>query len=130
MEDAPPNSYKGLLNCLSKDWILVEMDHRVSKEASNCFFEVAKKWIWKLYHAKNLEGIVANTPQFVNIRRQLFARFVPPISLSFGYRHKESGEITVLEDLESTPFMRFPRTEYTKLYEIASVKVISKIISI
>ena len=103
--------------------MLTEIHHRVSKEASNAFFELGKKWFHELFQHKFQEGILRKTPQFVHIRRQLHKKNVPPINLEVAYRHRETGDVIVLQDLEVAPTTRFPRTTYEKLYEIASVKV-------
>lgn len=102
-----------------------ELHHKVSKEASNSFFEIAKKRFHQLMIAKNLEGISKSTPQFVHLRRSLYNDNVPKIYLEVAYRNRVTGEETVLQDLESIPTTQYPRSEYNKLYEIASVKVIT-----
>lgn len=119
-------SYKKILKKLSDEWIICESDHRISKQASNCFFDLGKKWFYELFDAKRREGIFKETPKFVSIRRKLNKK-LPDISLDFRYKHKVTGEIVELKDLESTPTGKYPPNEYDKLCEIASVKVISSL---
>lgn len=104
---------------------MVEVNHRVSKEATNSFFETAKKWFPRLNEAKMKEGNTSKTPRFEHIRRNIYEKNVPNISLEVSYKHKTSGEVTVLKNLKNMPVGRFPRDEYQKLYEIASVEVIN-----
>lgn len=115
--------YKPILKALAKNWLMAENDHQVSKEASNVLFEVAKKWFPKLQKAKEDEGITVNTPQFVHLRRDLYNKNVPKVYLEIGYRHRDTGDIIILDKLESTPMSRFPPNVYEKLYEVAYVEV-------
>ena len=116
-------NYRSILKDLSKDWLENELLHRVSKEASNSFFELGKKWFFPLFEAKRLEGVTKNSPQFVHIRRQLYKKRIPPVLLEVAYKNNDTGEINVLKDLQSIPISKYPRSEYTKLYESAYVKV-------
>ena len=100
-----------------------EIHHRMSQEASNALFEVARKWFFKLFKAKFDEGIAREPPQFVHLRRQLYKKKVPPVHLEVSYQNKETDEIVTLKDLESTPTSRFPPNQFVKLYESAYVKV-------
>ena len=95
----------------------------MSKEASNSFFELGKKWFFDLFEAKARQGISSKTPQFVHLRRMMYKKYVPKVYLEISYMMKSTKEITTLRDLESTPLSRFPPNEYKKLYEIAYVKV-------
>lgn len=104
-------------------WLINEIHHRVSKEASNSFFEIAKKWFHRLFQAKEREGVNSKIPQFVHLRRKLYDSKVPPIKLEMAFQHITTKEIHFLEDIETAPVSQFPRDEYSKLYEIASVKV-------
>lgn len=113
------------MKSLSKDWLLCELGHRISMEASNELFEIAKKYFFNLMTAKINEGVTKNVPQFVHLRRLLYNNNVPDVKLEVAYLKKETGEIIVLDDLEKTPRSRYPANEYVKLYEIASVKVIN-----
>lgn len=102
--------------------MVAEVDHRVSKEASDDFFKIGLKWFPILHEAKIREGVSTKTPQFTHIRRTLHKKKVPPIHLEIGYKHKVTGEVIVVED-ECTPKSRFPPQQYEKTHEIASVKV-------
>lgn len=116
-------TYKSILKSLSKEWMDNEVHHDVSQAASDSFFEIAKKWFFKLICAKQREGLAVKTPGFPHIRRKMYEEKVPKISLKIAYMHKETQVITVKDDLESTPTSQFPPSQYQKLFEIASVKV-------
>ena len=122
--DPEIQSYRAILNALSREWIDTELAHNMSNEASNRLFEVGKKWFHKLFQAKKDEGVSSRVPQFVHLRRQLTDKFCPEVSLEFLYKHKETGVITTTDKCTSTPISMFPPSEYEKLCEVASVKVI------
>ena len=112
-----------ILKSLTKDWILEENSHQMSKSASNALFELAKKYFFKLYEAHQQDGVSCRIPKFEHLRDQMYKLKVPPISLEVAYKNKESGVITTVKEVDSTPVGQFPRSQYTKQYEIASVKV-------
>lgn len=85
---------------------------------------MATDLIPRLMEARAREGISRKIPQFRSIRETLYDNNVPHISLEFAYEVKATGDIIILNDLESTPTSRFPPSKYTKLYESAKVKVI------
>lgn len=116
-------TYKTLLQQFTEQWLLNEVHHRVSKEASNALFELSKKWLPDLLVAKTTEGKTGKIPQFVHMRRQIYKKRLPPIDIEVSYRHRSTGEVHVLQNLEKAPTGQFPPNEYQKLYEIASVKV-------
>lgn len=117
------SGYYKTLKGLAEEWMMTENHHRVSKEASNSLFEVAKKWFHKLYEAKEKEGIFRNTPQFVQLREHIHKKNTPTVYLEIAYKDKITEEVIVLKDLESTPISKYPPSRYEKLYESASVKV-------
>ena len=123
-DDMEPTSYKAILKKLSSEWMNSEINHRISKSASNELFEIGKKWMHPLYEARKIQGIYKETPQFVHIRRQLIKRSVPKVDMEIAYEHKDTKEITTVKDVQSTPRSRFPPSQYTKVYEIGTVKVI------
>ena len=51
------------------------------------------------------------------------ARMVPPIELAVGFRHKETEDIVELSELTAIPTSLYPPSIYTRLYEVATVKV-------
>lgn len=122
LHDCEP-TYKSILKDFTKEWIDSELNHHVSKEASNSFFELGKKWFGSLLEAKQREGVMTNIPQLVHLRRVLSDKNVPPVSLEFSYTNKTTGEVHNLEDIQSTPTSQFPPNHFVKNYEIASVKV-------
>lgn len=62
-------------------------------------------------------------PKFEWQRRKLYDDNVPPINLKIGYLNKETNDVTVVQG-EKTPVSKFSPMQYTKLYEVATVKVI------
>lgn len=100
-----------------------EIDHKVSKSASNAFFELAKKWFHPLIEAKNAEMIFKDVPQFAQIRKNLNDKEVPKVSIKVAYKDKLTEEIIVLDDLQSVPTTSYPRSTHQKLFEMATVDV-------
>lgn len=125
-EESGAHSYNTILRKLANDWIVTEIQHHVSKAASDAFFELGKKWFHVLFEAKYREGVSKKTPQFVHIRRRLYDKYTPPVRMEIGYRNKESGLVEIQKDLLSTPTSKFPPSQFQKLYEIASVEVIKQ----
>ena len=113
--------YRDLLSDLGKKWIEVEIDHRVSKEASNAFWCLANAMFHPMYLAKGNGG--RKIPQFPQIRDSLYNDKTPRVKMEIYYKSKENGDISTVKDVSSTPVSKFPPSEYTKLYEIASVDV-------
>ena len=107
---------------MSKEWLKIEVAHRVSKTASDAFWSFGKKWFHNLFETKTRQRETKKTPDFVHIRRGLYSRFVPEIHMEIAYEHLETGEITVLES-SVTPKRQFPSNEYRKIWEMASVEV-------
>ena len=120
--EAENEDYNDALHELSKDWLEIEINHHVSKTATNKFWEVATKKIFPLFQAKKRQKVEKKTPQFRSMREKL-NRGIPPISMEIGYVSKTTGELIVKKDLQTTPVREFPPSEYQKVYEIASVQV-------
>lgn len=121
--DESSATYNSILKKLVEEWLICEIDHRLSKEASNAFFELAKDWFFKLFEAKNEGSVTKKIPMFVHLRKTLFKKKLPPVSLGVAFKDKESGQSIVLKNLESIPVGKFPPNKFEKLYETASVKV-------
>ena len=101
---------------LAKKWLNIELSHHVSKTASNEFWKVALQIIPKLVPMKK-------TPTFPTLRKKMYGSLIPPINLHIAYENKATGEVQYV-DQESTPISAFPVSDYTKLFEVATVKVI------
>lgn len=108
---------------LSEDWVVLEGKHRVSKTASNEFWTLASTSFYKLYEAKEFEGITKKVPGFRSVREKIYRDYIPKIIMEVGYEVKETGDIMILTDLESIPVKKFPPSKYKKLYETAKVSV-------
>ena len=114
--------YYELLTELANDWMMIEVDHNVSKTASNCFWRLSTQKMFDLFTAKKNQNIKKKTPQINQLRKKSEEK-IPEISLEIGYIENATGELHIEEDLQKTPMKMFPPSEYTKAYEIASVKV-------
>ena len=116
-------SYRDMLDKLSEDWLTAEIDHRMSKKGSEILWKLANEHFYEIYRVKKEQGIKRKIPQFQQIRRQLTKKNTPKVKLEIAYKCKDTGEITIMENLESTPVSRFPPSTHERLYEIASVDV-------
>ena len=124
MEDEElPTDYHTLYHELCSAWMLIEIKHRVSKEASSAFWEAAKTYFFDMYKARRAQGINKCIPKFRQIRNKLISENVPQIAMEFGYRNKDTGDITVVKNQQVTPKSRFPPSTFEQLYEIASIQV-------
>ena len=117
------DDYETILKYLTKEWLKIELEHKVSKIASEAFWKLGKKWFHRLSNAKSAQNILRKTPCFTHNRRKLYNDYVPTIHMEFGYADKETGDITIVEDSDITPVGRFPRHRFRKLWEISHVEV-------
>lgn len=117
-------SFKSIQEKLLEKWISTEIDHHVSKAASDSFWKVADKFFHRLYQAKEREGISRKVPQFAQARKNMYDNRVPDISMQVTYQHKVTGELTTVNSVDSIPTSQFPPNVYTKICEAASVEVI------
>ena len=117
------DEYFALLKYLSKEWLKVELAHRVSKVASEEFWSLAKKWFHKLFTTKKVQKVTRKTPSFPHLRRRMYDNSVPPIHMEFGFLEKDTGDLTIVEDTPITPKKQFPPHRFQKIWEIAHVKV-------
>lgn len=118
------SDYASLLSTLSKDWLSLERHHRVSKRASNAFWELSTRLFPLLIEARQRENIATKISQFRSIRKKLY-KPLPRIILEVAYQVKSTGDIIILQDLDSIPVKKFPPCKFRKLYESAKVSVSS-----
>ena len=116
------DDYSNLLQHLSREWLKVELKHRVSKVASNSLWDIARAWFYRLFKAKEMQKIKRKPPTFDHIRRQMHKESVPPINMEFGFQSRETKDINIIRDTK-TPRTRFPPHEFDKVWEIANVQV-------
>ena len=114
-------TYEAMVGKLSRDWLLAEVGHNVSKSASDALWKVACNLVPKVYDAKKAEEVEKNVPQFTHIRRSIYNN-LPPIHMKTGYKNKETGEVIVVES-NVTPNSQYPRSNFVKVYEVAYVEV-------
>ena len=121
--DAQYQDYRDILSKLSQQWIDCENTHRASKTASNAFWDLANKHFYQLYSVKTAQGIKRKIPKLPSLRKKVYDDNVPDVKLTIGYECKETGEIQVVQDVESTPVSRFPPSTHRRVFEIAHVDV-------
>lgn len=115
--DVQPN-YEDILEELCKEWLLVEIKHKVSKAASNEFWRLAIDKLKTVIQTSDKK-----IAQFQQQRRKLQKKYVPDISLNVAYACNETDEIHEITNTNSIPVKQYPRDCYTKQYETASIKV-------
>ena len=126
-EDQEENySYLDFLDTLSKQWMTVELNHTVSKAASDAYWKIALSSFHKLWEKRKGENIIQKNPQFTHLRRVLRTQYIPDIEMKVGFRNKETNEEIHINS-NVIPVSKYPRSEYTQLYEIATIKVITLI---
>ena len=116
------DDYDSILKHLSREWLKIERNHRVSKVAGNAFWCLARDWFHRLFVCKDRQNVRKKTPTFLQIRRTMYKQEVPPINMEFGYEHKETGVVSVARG-EVTPKSQFPPNQYKKIWEVATVQV-------
>lgn len=114
------DNYKEILESLLEKWIINEIDHRVSKTASENFWRIASSF-HDLHVAKGASR--RKIPQLGHLRKKMYKDRVPDVHMEVGFQSKDTGEVTVLDDVAVIPTSRFPTNQFRRLYEIASVDV-------
>ena len=112
-QDREENRYCQLLQKLAEKWLLVEISHNASKEASNMFWEAAISLLPQVLREKEMIGISRKIPQFVHLRRKLHKRLLPPINQTTAFKDR-SGNVVVVEG-DATK--EYSTSTHTKLYE-------------
>ena len=121
-EQQEQNAYFKLLQGIAEKWILVEMNHTVSKAASNEFWKIATSLIPHLFTTKSQLKITRKTPQFIHLRRKLYKQFLPKIHRTTAYQEDGSDDIVEVPEDRQADFIL--TDSHHKIYETASVKVI------
>lgn len=109
--------YDAILKDFKSKWLLAEIDHSVSKSASECFWKLALNYFSKLSCAPRKK-----IPLFKTIRSKMYKELVPKIDLQIGYKNKVTGQITSVNDT-ITPVKNYPPDKFEKIYEIGTIKV-------
>ena len=113
--------YDTIFEKLKSLWTLAEVDHCVSKTASESFWRIAMHYFPLLANAK---GRKKKTPLFKTVRKHIYEDLVPPVKLEIGYKNKITGEIEIVEDTV-TPVKQYSSANYEKIFEIGTVEVSS-----
>ena len=123
ISDHDSSNYDSMLDELSKEWMLIELHHQVSKKASDLYWNVALKYLLPLMVRKKEENVTRKIPQFTQIRRKLRQKHVPRIEMELGYRNLTSGEdIHIVSD--TIPRSRYPKSQYKQLTAACCVRLI------
>ena len=85
-DDETGGSYNEILDKFSQRWMRVDLQHAVSKAASDSYWRVALSYFHSLLEAKKGQKVKKNVPQFTHIRRKLVQQHVPPICMELGYK--------------------------------------------
>ena len=121
-EDDELNSTK-LVNELAEKWLVNEITHKVSKTASNQFWQLAMESIPAISRKRQGEGLTKKVNGFIAKRRKLVSENSPEILMDIGYINKSNGQLEIVRDVKTTPVAKYPPSLYRKAYEIARVKV-------
>ena len=88
--DEPPipsdNPFDDILEALSKEWLLTEISHSVSKKASDLFWNIAKRQFHKLVQHQPKDRKI---PSFTHIRRRITAKYCPEVMIDVAYKNSE-----------------------------------------
>ena len=100
----------------------MQLCHKASIAATDAFWKVALKFE-ELFEAKeNLQNVKIS--QFRTYREKMYKKQCPKILLTFVYKNNQSGDVQIIDEVESAPRSAFDNnSKYTKLYEIAHVQV-------
>ena len=120
-DEAELEDYQSILDDLKSKWLLTEIDHCVSKTATEAFWKLGLLYFPKLCAAR-VATKKKKTSQFQTLRNKMYNDLVPPIDLHIGYKNKRTGEIVTVHDTV-TPIKRFSPNNFEKLFEIGTVKV-------
>lgn len=120
-EQEEPTNFDSLLLSLSKDWLMLENRHTISKTASNELWSLGRNYFVRMGELR--QESFNKIPQLRSLRDKLHEEYVPNIKLEVAYQSKSTGDIIVMRDIESTPVKQFPPSEFIKIYESASVEV-------
>ena len=119
-EEENKESFLYILKQFAEEWMGSEVNKRVSKRASSSLWNVAAKWMFQLTTAF-VKDKKKKFPKLTHVRRKLVKKHVPPISLDTGFVNKETNELTLFSNSETTPSLD-PQL-HEKVFEIASIKV-------
>ena len=121
-DDEAPEShmtnYYRLLYSFSKQWLSIQLTHRVSITATDTFWNLAFSGISELLSFRDEHNICKKIPKFQNQRKQLYKKECPKISLIYAYLNKETDRIHVVSNVESAPMKIYQNSRrYMKLYD-------------
>ena len=64
--------YKSILIEFRNVWLVTSLTHKVSKTATNIFWEIAKKFFPRLLAARQRDRIKRKIPQFQHLRKKVY----------------------------------------------------------
>ena len=77
----------------------------------------------KLLALKEEQNVKRKIPQFRNQRYKLYAELCPKVKMNFAYLHNPTEEIYTVQDVDKAPARYEKDPLFSKLYEVAHVKV-------
>ena len=86
-----------MLQNLAEKWMLVKLTHKVSKAASDLFWEHAMSLRPPIMDVKNTHGITRKIPKFIHERRKLKRQQLPSIQHQIAYKN-DGGDVVVVGD--------------------------------
>ena len=119
--DMEEEDYASIFSQIKSQWLLTEIEHSVSKSASEMFWRIAMENFPKVKSAQEKEK-KKKIPQFQSVRNHMYDNLLPPIDLEIAYKNRETGIIQIVKDT-NTPLKKFPPSKFDKLYEIGTIKV-------
>ena len=117
--DDEDDEYEKILDEFRKKWMVAEITHKVSKSASNSFWELAMHFFPLLLAFDNNKKMV----KFPQQRKILHESYVPRILMNIAYQEKKTEKYHTLNNVTVIPISQFPPSKFTKIYEIATVQV-------
>ena len=123
-KDDDEDTFHSLFESFSKQWLGAQLTHHVSLTASQAFWNLAFKYGSNLNDLKTKENIKKKIPQFLQVRKNMYAEICPKVHMSFAFLNKADGSIIRVE-AEKTPLNEYQRNpQYQKLFEEAHIEVI------
>ena len=111
------------LEDLAKEWLLIEVNHSVSKRGSDLFWNLAKKMFHSVVEQQSKTTKKVKIPAFTHLRRQLLARYCPKVRLDLAYKNTKTDEIITQHDVSKISVAQHRKPTFEPLYEIATVQV-------
>ena len=114
--------FQTLMDELTEQWMSVEVDHHVSKTATDAFWRLALNHFYPLIKLKHIQGVRRKIPLFSQLRKNLKQQHVPPIKMDFGYVNNTTGALEEVKNVLHTPVAKYLPDNFKKVYEIGKIE--------